>query len=364
MTPPPKADDDGVSLFYHPAFLEHDTGFHPESAGRLRGIVAALETHGIAESSLLRPQAVDLDVLARVHDRRYIVAVEQAAKLGGGYWDADTYISSGSYDAAVLAAGAATAAVDAAMTGRRAAFALVRPPGHHALRTSAMGFCIFNNVAVAADYATQKYGLERVLIVDWDVHHGNGTQDAFYDRCDVLFFSTHQYPFYPGTGALNETGEGGGEGYTVNVPLPAGVGDDGYHRVFNEVLVPLAARYKPQLILISAGYDAHVADPIGGMAVTVAGFNEMARTVRSLADEIEDCEGRVAAVLEGGYNIEALSASVLTTIAALQSRPDDVSGIEEAGEYARRSPDIEPIIAHVQRVHNLVSEQPTAARQS
>ena len=234
-----------------------------------------------------------------------------------GTGTSDTVISPGSYDAAMLAAGAATAAVDAVMEGARAAFALVRPPGHHARYNSAMGFCLFNNMAVAAQHAVKKYGLERVMIVDWDVHHGNGTQDYFYERDDVLFFSSHRYPFYPGTGAANETGRGKGEGYTVNVPLPAGTGDGRYKEVFDDVVAPLARRYRPQLILVSAGYDAHLADPLGGMAVSVAGFSEMARTVRSLADEIAECEGRVAAVLEGGYNVEALAASVMATIGAM-----------------------------------------------
>jgi acetoin utilization deacetylase AcuC-like enzyme len=201
-----------------------------------------------------------------------------------------------------------------------------------------------------------------VLIVDWDAHHGNGTQDLFYSRPDVLFFSAHQYPFYPGTGAIDETGAGEGRGYNVNVPLPAGVGDAGYREVFGEVLAPLARRYRPQLILVSAGYDAHVADPLAGMAVTVAGFGELALTVRELAREL--CEGRVAAVLEGGYNIEALAMSVLATIAALGVR-DQGSGIGESrpgysqlpnDSYpypARRAPDISHIIAQVKRIHNL-----------
>jgi acetoin utilization deacetylase AcuC-like enzyme len=221
-----------------------------------------------------------------------------------------------------------------------------------------MGFCIFGNVAVAAHHATRRYELERVMIVDWDVHHGNGTQDTFYARSDVLFFSMHQYPFYPGTGALGEIGEGEGRGYTVNVPLQAGTDDAGHIRVFNEVLVPLARRYKPQLILISAGYDSHVADPIGGMAVTTAGFGEMAHIVRGLADEL--CEGRVAAVLEGGYNVEALSLSVMDTIAMLGAPAADLDATREdmaesgAGRNAgRRAPDVSAIIEQVRRVHEI-----------
>jgi len=354
----PSAGTNGVALFYHPAFLEHDTGMHPESAARLRAIVAALRTVGVEESALIRPEPVNMALLSEVHDSRYIAAVEQVAERGGGYWDLDTHISPGSYQAAILAAGAATAAVDEVMSGSWAAFALVRPPGHHALHAAAMGFCIFGNVAVAAHHATQRYGLERVMIVDWDVHHGNGTQDTFYGRPDVLFFSMHQYPFYPGTGALGEIGEGQGRGYTVNVPLQAGTDDAGHIKVFNEVLVPLARRYKPQLILISAGYDSHVADPIGGMAVTTAGFGEMARIVRGLADEL--CEGRVAAVLEGGYNVEALALSVMDTIAMLGAPASDLEATRDdmvessAGQYAgRRAPNVSAIIEQVKKLHSL-----------
>ncbi|MEO8288815.1 MAG: histone deacetylase [Chloroflexota bacterium] len=334
-------------------------GEHPESPDRLIGIVNALERAGIAESSLIRPEAVDLSLLSEVHDRRYVAVIEEVARNGGGHWDLDTYISPGSYEAAIMAAGASTAAVDAVMSGARSAFALVRPPGHHALYRSAMGFCLFNNIAVAAQHAVRNHRLERVMIVDWDVHHGNGTQDYFYDRSDVLFFSSHRYPFYPGTGALRETGAGRGTGYTVNVPLPGGVGDSGHEQVFADIVVPLARRYKPESILISAGYDSHVADPLGGMAVTVAGFSELARVVRLLGDEIPECGGRVAAILEGGYNVQALAASVLATIGALAA-PFGGSGTLDfssesrvTAQRGRYEPDVGELISQVRRIHNL-----------
>ncbi len=298
-----------------------------------------------------------MDLLSEVHDPRYISLVERVASQGGGLWDLDTYISPGSYRAAIAGVGAAVAAVDAVMSGAHSAFAIVRPPGHHALYASAKGFCLFNNVAVAAHHAVRSYGLERVLIVDWDVHHGNGTQDFFYARPDVLFFSTHRYPFYPGTGALSQTGEGGGRGYTCNVPLPPGVGDNGYEQIFERVLAPLARRYRPQLILISAGYDSHLRDPLGGMAVTVAGFSELARCVRLLADEIDECGGKVAAILEGGYNVEALAESVVATVAALGAEPapgrggaDRLPVMRPAG---RREPDLGPLIRRLKQVHDL-----------
>jgi acetoin utilization deacetylase AcuC-like enzyme len=306
---------------------------------------------------------VSLDLLSQVHDPTYIRAVDEVARAGGGYWDLDTHISEGSYEAALLAAGAAAAAVDAAIAGTPS-FALVRPPGHHALRESAMGFCLFNNVAVAAQHAVSAHGLSRVMVVDWDVHHGNGTQDAFYDRADVLFFSSHRYPFYPGTGALEEAGEGAGRGYTVNVPLPGGLDDAGYRRVFEQVVAPLAHRYRPELIVVSAGYDSHLADPLGGMAVTVAGFSEMARMVIGLAREITECQGRLAAVLEGGYNVSALAASVAATIAAFggESIAQEESGGTAAGwthpsapDYIHhhRAPDVSGVIERVRGWHGI-----------
>jgi acetoin utilization deacetylase AcuC-like enzyme len=352
----PEISPGGLAIYYHPSFLEHDTGHHPESAGRLRAILQALRSHGIPESRLLKPGPAELDLLTQVHSARYINIIERAARSGGAYWDLDTYISPASYDAAVIAAGAAAAAVDSAMEGMRVPFALVRPPGHHALYDAAMGFCLFNNVAIAAQHAITAHGLERVAIVDWDVHHGNGTQDYFYERPDVLFVSLHQYPFYPGTGALKEVGANEGEGANINIPLPAGVGDHGYDEAFEQVVLPAMRRFRPQLILISAGYDAHVADPLGGMAVTVAGFAQMARALRLVADDLPDCRGRIAAVLEGGYNVDALAASVSATIAMLQSpAADPHAQIDSPGAHhrIRRTPDIAPILAQVRSMHGL-----------
>jgi acetoin utilization deacetylase AcuC-like enzyme len=270
--------------------------------------------------------------------------------MGSVSWlDPDTYVGPRSFAAAVRAAGAVLTALDSVMQGESEnAFALVRPPGHHAVAARAMGFCLFNNVAIAARYASSRYQLRRVLIVDFDLHHGNGTQDAFYEESSVLYFSTHQYPYYPGTGHYQETGRGAGEGFTVNVPLPAGVGDEGYDRVFNEVLVPVARRYRPQLILASAGFDAHWADPLGMMLLSVSGYAAMTRTLLMLADEL--CAGRLVFTLEGGYNLNALAAGVGATFAGLLG---DAQAADPLGPPRQAEQPVDGIIASVKRVHGL-----------
>jgi acetoin utilization deacetylase AcuC-like enzyme len=230
------------------------------------------------------------------------------------------------------------------------AFALVRPPGHHATRTSAMGFCLFNNIAIAARQSLRKYDLDRILIVDFDLHHGNGTQDAFYDDPAVLYFSTHQYPFYPGTGRIDEVGVGKGIGTNVNVPLPAWCGDEEYSQVFQQVLVPLAHRFQPQLILVSAGYDAHWLDPIGSMQLSVSGFAQMVQILKRLALEL--CQGRLVFALEGGYHIPALARSIKATLEVLlgEVEIDDPLGKPPQG---RKAPAVETIIQEVKTLHRL-----------
>jgi acetoin utilization deacetylase AcuC-like enzyme len=305
-----------TALLRSPRFLDHDTGDHVENANRLPAIDAELERQDLISG---RPDVpfgpADLADVERVHNPWYVQAIERAAENGGGWLDHDTYLSPASFDVAMLAAGAAVAAVDAALAGTvNRSFAIVRPPGHHATPERGMGFCLLNSVAIAAAHALAR-GLTRVLIVDWDVHHGNGTQDAFYATDQVLFFSTHQYPFYPGTGAANETGLGKGEGYTINVPLPAGQRDETYLRVFDERLLPAAQRYRPELILISAGYDAHQHDPLGGMRLTESGFAALTDRVATLAADHSD--NRLIAVLEGGYDPPALARSVAATLRVL-----------------------------------------------
>jgi acetoin utilization deacetylase AcuC-like enzyme len=309
-------------------FREHDTGGHPENAGRLVAIDDTLERLRLLRDRPDIPfSAAPEDALARVHDPRYITGVREFAAHGGGRLDPDTIVGPSSVDIAALAAGAGIAAVDAALDGQaKRGFVLGRPPGHHATPTRGMGFCIFNTVAVAAAHALSR-GVDRVLIVDWDVHHGNGTQDAFYESDRVLFCSIHQWPLYPGTGAVTERGTGRGAGYTINVPLAAGAGDGAYADIFDQVILPAASAFRPQLVLISAGFDAHADDPLGGMQVTAQGFGDLARRVVQSA--VDHADSRVVAILEGGYDPPALAASVVTTLAALDGNDASLSGTLE-----------------------------------
>ncbi len=257
----------------------------------------------------IRPTPCAPDHLLRVHPGSYVTAIENACRHAPVRLDPDTGVSPGSWEAALLSAGGAVDASDAVAAGRiRSAFVCTRPPGHHAERDRAMGFCLFNNVAIAARFLQAERGLGRIFIVDWDVHHGNGTQHIFEADDSVFYFSTHQYPFYPGTGGQGERGSGRGEGFTLNVPLPPGTGDAEYLRIFREVLRPAIDAFKPDLVLVSAGFDAHRDDPLASMAITEAGFAVMTRLVREAADD--HCGGRMVSVLEGGYDLGALARSV------------------------------------------------------
>jgi acetoin utilization deacetylase AcuC-like enzyme len=302
-------------LIAHPDYRRHLTPpGHPERPQRVDAIETLLRRTPLWEAvDRPEPQPIDEDALARVHTRAYIRTVRGLAEAGGGYLDGDTPLSPASYEVARRAAGGALLAVDA-VAGREGAVAaaLIRPPGHHAAAGEGRGFCVFNNAALAARHALEAHGLSRVFILDWDVHHGNGTQDIFNRDPAVVFCSLHQEDWYPGTGALEEIGEGPGEGTKINIPLPAGMGDGSYAHLFEEVVIPLLRAAAPSLIIVSAGYDAHHADPLGGMMMTAQGFGHLARFVRHAAVSTP-----LVILLEGGYDLDGLAHSVVATLEAL-----------------------------------------------
>jgi len=317
------ANPTNTAFVYDPLFLEHDTGpGFPESADRLRWLTAHLDTVPLGEQLTRVTPDPDLDPLPwikKVHDPDYVEALRAACESGKQIMgdSSDSPISRRSYDAAVRAVGAALTAVDAVMTGSaRHAFAAVRPPGHHAMPDTAKGFCLFGNAAIAARYAQEKHGIERVMIIDWDVHHGDGTQEIFYDDPTVFFFSTHQYPFYPGpSGAAGNTGAGDGKGFTLNVPLAARSGDRAVLEAFETELAEAFRQFRPQLVIISAGFDAHEADPLGGLGWSSEVYGELTRKIRKLARE--QGHERIVSVLEGGYSKEAMTKGVAAHLDAL-----------------------------------------------
>lgn len=349
-----------TALVYDPFNLRHTREGHPENFRRLEKTWALLSQDGILDRLVMAPSGMaPLDAVLKVHSPRYIERLQMSQLLGGGHLDADTYLNADSYNAALLAAGGILNVVDTVLWGRvRNGFALVRPPGHHALPYVGMGFCLLANVAIAARWAQERHGINRVLIIDFDVHHGNGTQEVFYGDPSVLFFSTHQYPFYPGTGAANEMGDESGFGTTLNVPLPAAVGDDGYLDIFRRVLAPAARRFRPQFILVSAGYDAHWLDPLASMQLTVTGYGALVQEIMALADEL--CHGRLVCVLEGGYNLDVLSHAVLTTLRLLNGEPNPIS--DPFGPARTRERDINGLIERVVSLHGLPGHSTLSAR--
>ena len=331
MTAPPV-------LLQHPSSLEHETGPHPEQPARIVAIERELSARGFVGYERVASPAVERSVLEAVHPAGYVERIERAAQAAGREaavaLDADTIVSGGSFVAALHACGGAVELVDRLVSGTApTGFSVHRPPGHHAEAAQAMGFCLFSNVAVAVRHALDAHGLERVMIVDWDVHHGNGTNDILHEEPRALFCSIHQSPLYPGTGAASDVGSGAGRGFTVNLPVPPGSGDAVFRSLVDHVAVPLARLYAPQLMLISAGYDAHREDPLADCLVSDEGFTGMARSLRSVAGELGI---PVGAVLEGGYALDALARGVAVTMEQLAG-VDSVSGSVEVDPLAERA---------------------------
>jgi len=335
----------------HAHYVGHDMPGHPEHAGRIKAVWQQLDQTGLTgRMKKLKPEpATDAQILF-VHKADYLEALKQIAYMDHGIrFDSDTYATPDSPHIARLSAGGVLLAVDEVLTGAADnALAAVRPPGHHAIPQRGMGFCLLGNIAMAARHAQQAHGIERVMIIDFDVHHGNGTQDMFYDDDSVLFVSTHQYPFYPGTGMLSETGKAKGRGYTMNIPLTAGHGDGNYNRIFKEVIWPAARRFNPGLILVSAGFDAHWVDPLAMMNLSLLGYANLTRELIHMAQVL--CDGRVVFVMEGGYDLNALGHGWRNIAYALLGE-DHVS--DPLGTSDAKEPEIDILIDRLQEVHNL-----------
>jgi acetoin utilization deacetylase AcuC-like enzyme len=297
-----------------PIYLEHIRGVpHVETPQRLEVLYQMLENHFTGRLKSVQPRPADLEELAYIHTPEHIKKIAATSGKSFVSLDPDTQTSAKSYEAALMAAGGCFALVDALIKKTiDNGFALIRPPGHHAEGNRAMGFCLFNNVALTAEYARKHYGVEKILIVDWDLHHGNGTQRSFWENNRVLYFSTHQYPYYPGTGALGEVGGKPAYGYTVNCPLSSGYQDEDFAQILERILLPISRQFDPDLILVSTGFDTYYEDPLGAMLVTPRGFARMTRILMGLANEV--CEGRLLLALEGGYHLEGLNLSVMAVL--------------------------------------------------
>ncbi len=335
-----------TAVVVDPEYLKHFPGEdHPERPDRIQVLLELAGGLSQQKFQLLPPRAASRADIEHTHGADHVRLVASTSSVNRYALDGDTITCRDSFGVGLLAVGGFLNLLDSiAAKDSRNGFALVRPPGHHALRNRAMGFCLFNTMAVGAEYLKRIHGAKKILIMDWDVHHGNGTQDAFYDDPSVLFISTHQFPFYPGSGAVNEVGVNAGAGFTINVPLPAGCGDAEYLQVFEQVVVPAAEKFAPEWILVSAGFDPHRRDPLGGMGVTEAGFGAMAQKLLVLAERFAD--GRIAFLLEGGYDLVGLRDSVAAVLEAMQTEHDDQP------QTLQMAPSrIEPLLHRILQVH-------------
>lgn len=338
----------------HPLYVEHHLAGHPEHAGRIRAVWAELDKTGLSSRmKRIEAQPIDEKWILTVHTPKYLELlhwIDQNPPQGVHHLDPDTYAGTKSFQIAKLSTGGVVQAVDEVLSGRASnALAAIRPPGHHAMPDHAMGFCLLGNVPIATRYAQQVYGIERVMIVDFDVHHGNGTEAMFYDDPTTLFISTHQYPFYPGTGAITDIGAEKGSGLTINIPLAAGHGDASYASIYEQIIWPAANRFKPELIIVSAGFDAHWLDPIAGMRLSLTGYAHLTRELLKMAEML--CQGKIIFAMEGGYNLDALSNGIVNIAYALlgDSTISDPIGLPRD----RNEPDAKPLISRLRGIHAL-----------
>ena len=339
-----------TGVVFNKIFIEHDQSGHPENAVRLKSIIDGLESKNLFEKlELVNPRVAEIAELNLCHTEAYIQYVKEFCEKGGGYFDPDTYSNSDSFRAAAVAVGSSIDLVKEVIEGKlNNGFALLRPPGHHALANRAMGFCLFGNIAIAANYALTQKGIKKVAIVDFDVHHGNGTQALVGDDPNILFISSHQYPFYPGTGSIHETGKGDADGTIINIPLQAGVGDDGFKIVYDKIILPSLARFKPDLIFVSAGYDAHWDDPLANLNLSLTGFDLISKKLIDIGDKI--CSGKIVFFLEGGYNLQVLKYAVANAV----NRLLHLDFIEDPlGKSSLREPEINKLISELVKIHKL-----------
>jgi len=339
-----------TGIVFDSIFLRHNQLGHPENAKRLESVMHALETKGLAEKlDHIKSRLAELNELTECQSENYIEYVKEFCEKGGGYLDPDTYSNSASFLAASIAVGSSIDLTKSVISGEmKNGFALVRPPGHHALSNRSMGFCLFGNIAIAAKVALKRAGIKKVAIVDFDVHHGNGTQALVGDDPNILFISSHQYPFYPGTGSIKEIGSGDSKGTIVNIPLQAGVGDVGLKKVYEEIVIPSLHRFKPDIILVSAGYDAHWDDPLANLNLSLTGFNQISRQLLIAANDI--CSGKIIFFLEGGYNLDVLANGVSNTIRGLLS----IESFEDPlGKSDIDEPEIKNLVIELKKIHSL-----------